>query len=198
MSGSALNDFESHVSNERTHLSQVRRAFTKSLEIQNVDPGLVNFYVACSNYFDFSLKRLINQDYILHDLLLPHVEADNTEYKNKLESLSKGLGAMEKSMTQLNNAKDQLVKSGLYEIDLFKREAAHFLDVFINMLATNRHSTYDLEKQVFKPEDWKQIAGVTEESINSEKTLYNDVRLSAPQGCEPQSFPPIGHHEKPK
>ena len=198
MSGSALNDFESHVSNERTHLSQVRRAFTKSLEIQNVDPGLVNFYVACSNYFDFSLKRLINQDYILHDLLLPHVEADNTEYKNKLESLSKGLGAMEKSMAQLNNAKDQLVKSGLYEIDLFKREAAHFLDVFINMLATNRHSTYDLEKQVFKPEDWKQIAGVTEESINSEKTLYNDVRLSAPQGCEPQSFPPIGHHEKPK
>ena len=198
MSGSALNDFESHVSNERTHLSQVRRAFTKSLEIQNVDPGLVNFYVACSNYFDFSLKRLINQDYILHDLLLPHVEADNTEYKNKLESLSKGLAAMEKSMTQLNNAKDQLVKSGLYEIDLFKREAAHFLDVFLNMLATNRHSTYDLEKQVFKPEDWKQIAGVTEESINSENTLYNDVKLSAPQGCEPESFPPIGHHEKPK
>jgi hypothetical protein len=118
MSGSALNDFESHVSNERTHLSQVRRAFTKSLEIQNVDPGLVNFYVACSNYFDFSLKRLINQDYILHDLLLPHVEADNTEYKNKLESLSKGLGAMEKSMAQLNNAKDQLVKSGLYEMQL--------------------------------------------------------------------------------
>jgi len=198
MSGSALNDFESHVSNERTHLSQVRRAFTKSLEIQNVDPGLVNFYVACSNYLDFSLKRLINQDYILHDLLLPHVEADNTEYKNKLESLSKGLAAMEKSMTQLNNAKDQLVKSGLYEIDLFKREAAHFLDVFLNMLATNRHSTYDLEKQVFKPEDWKQIAGVTEESINSEKTLYNDIKLSAPQGCEPESFPPIGHHEKPK
>jgi len=198
MSGSALNDFESHVSNERTHLSQVRRAFTKSLEIQNVDPGLVNFYVACSNYLDFSLKRLINQDHILHDLLLPHVETDNTEYKNKLESLSKGLGAMEKSMTQLNNAKDQLVKSGLYEIDLFKKEATHFLDVFINMLATNRHSTYDLEKQVFKPEDWKQIAGVTEESINSENTLYNDVRLSAPQGCEPQSFPPIGHHEKPK
>jgi len=198
MSGSALNDFESHVSNERTHLSQVRRAFTKSLEIQNVDPGLVNFYVACSNYLDFSLKRLINQDYILHDLLLPHVEADNTEYKNKLENLSKGLGAMEKSMTQLNNAKDQLVKSGLYEIDLFKREAAHFLDVFLNMLATNRHSTYDLEKQVFKPEDWKQIAGVTEESINSENTLYNDVKLSAPQGCEPESFPPIGHHEKPK
>jgi len=198
MSASALNDFESHVSNERTHLSQVRRAFTKSLEIQNVDPGLVHFYVACSNYFDFSLKRLINQDYILHDLLLPHVAADNTEYKNKLESLSKGLGAMEKSMTQLNNAKDQLVKSGLYEIDLFKREAAHFLDVFLNMLATNRHSTYDLEKQVFKPEDWKQIAGVTEESINSEKTLYNDIKLSAPQGCEPESFPPIGHHEKPK
>ena len=198
MNGAALNDFESHVSNERTHLSQVRRAFTKSLEIQNVDPGLVNFYVACSNYFDFSLKRLINQDYILHDLLLPHVEANNTEYKNKLESLSKGLGAMEASITQLNDAKDQLVKSGLYEIDLFKKEAAHFLDVFINMLATNRHSTYDLEKQVFEPEDWKQIAGVTEESINNENTLYNDVKLSAPQGCEPQSFPPIGHHEKPK
>ena len=49
MSATAVNDFESHVSNERTHLSQVRRAFTKSLEIKNVDPGLVDFFVACSN-----------------------------------------------------------------------------------------------------------------------------------------------------
>jgi len=39
---------------------------------------------------------------------------------------------------------------------------------------------------------------VTADSINSEKTLYNDVAISAPRGCEPQSFPPIGHHEKPK
>jgi len=38
-----IEDFQAHVSNERTHLSQVRRAFTAGLEIEAVDPGLVNF-----------------------------------------------------------------------------------------------------------------------------------------------------------
>ena len=55
MNNSTLSNFEIHVSTERTHLSQVRRAFTKSLEFENTDPGLVNFFVVCSNYLEFAL-----------------------------------------------------------------------------------------------------------------------------------------------
>ena len=140
MNNSTLSNFEIHVSTERTHLSQVRRAFTKSLEFENTDPGLVNFFVVCSNYLEFALNRLIAQDYILHE----------------------------------------------------------FLDVFLNLLASNRHSTYDLEKKVFTSQDWEKIAGVSEESIKNEQLLYQDIKLSAPEGCDPESFPPIGHHAKPE
>ena len=198
MNNSTLNNFETHVSTERTHLSQVRRAFTKALEDENADPGLVNFYVVCSNYLEFALNRLIAQDYILHDLLVPHIEESNTDYQNKLQSLHKGLKAMESSIKNLGDAKNDLVTSGLYGVDPFKKEAHEFLDVFLNLLASNRHSTYDLEKEVFTPEDWEQIAGVTEESINNEAILYQEIKLSAPEGCDPESFPPIGHHAKPE
>ncbi len=192
-----IEDFQAHVSNERTHLSQVRRAFTAGLEIEAVDPGLVNFYVVCCEYLEYSLNRLIAQDYILHDLLVPHIEATNQEYLDKLTKLEKGLQAMENAIKKLSTAKNNLITSGLYETHAFKEEARAFLDVFLNMLATNRHSTIDLESKVFTPKDWEKLAGVTEESIQMEEKLFLNTKLSAPEGCDPESFPPLGHHQKP-
>ena len=192
-----IEDFQAHVSNERTHLSQVRRAFTAGLEIEAVDPGLVNFYVVCCEYLEYSLNRLIAQDNILHDLLIPHIEATNQEYLDKLTKLEKGLQAMENAIEKLSTAKNNLIKAGLYETQIFKEEARAFLDVFLNMLAINRHSTIDLESKVFTPKDWEKLAGVTEESIQMEEKLFLNAKLSAPEGCDPESFPPLGHHQKP-
>ncbi len=198
MEKKANKDYQTHVMTERTHLSQVRRAFSKSLDENHIDPGLINFYVMSCNYLVFSLTRLVTQDYILYDLLLPHVEPSNEEYTEKLNSLNTGLKAMEEALKKLSQAKQELIKSGLYEVDDFKKEAHDFLDVFLNMLASNRHSTFDLEEKVFEPSDWEKIAGVTKESIATEDKLYKNVILAAPQGCDPRSFPPIGHHQKPQ
>ena len=192
-----IEDFQEHVSKERTHLSQVRRAFTTGLEIEAVDPGLVNFYVVCCEYLEYSLNRLIAQDNILHDLLIPHIEATNQEYLDKLTKLEKGLQAMENAIEKLTTAKNNLIKAGLYETQIFKEEARAFLDVFLNMLAINRHSTIDLESKVFTPKDWEKLAGVTEESIQMEEKLFLNAKLSAPEGCDPESFPPLGHNQKP-
>ena len=192
-----IEDFQEHVSKERTHLSQVRRAFTTGLEIEAVDPGLVNFYVVCCEYLEYSLNRLIAQDNILHDLLIPHIEATNQEYLDKLTKLEKGLQAMENAIEKLSTAKNNLIKAGLYETQIFKEEARAFLDVFLNMLAINRHSTIDLESKVFTPKDWEKLAGVTEESIQMEEKLFLNAKLFAPEGCDPESFPPLGHHQKP-
>ena len=197
MNNEPIKDFQAHVSQERTHLSQVRRAFTAGLEIEAVDPGLVNFYVVCCDYLEYALNRLIAQDYILHDLLEPHIEATNQEYLDKLSKLQKGLQAMENAIKKLSAAKNNLIKSGLYEAEEFKEEAHSFLDVFLNLLASNRHSTIDLESKVFTPKDWEKLAGVTEESIQIEKKLFLNTKLSAPKGCDPESFPPLGHHQKP-
>ncbi len=192
-----IEDFQAHVSKERTHLSQVRRAFTAGLEIEAVDPGLVNFYVVCCGYLEYSLNRLIAQDNILHDLLVPHIEPTNQEYLDKLTKLKRGLKAMENAIEKLTTAKNNLIKAGLYETQIFKEEARAFLDVFLNMLAINRHSTIDLESKVFTPKDWEKLAGVTEESIQMEEKLFLNTKLSAPEGCDPESFPPLGHHQKP-
>ena len=78
------NGFEKHVSNERTHLSQVRRAFADGIKTKNPDPRSINFLISCCDYLSFSLKRLIEQDHVLHERLIPHVSEDNKEYKEKL------------------------------------------------------------------------------------------------------------------
>ena len=52
MEKKAKKDYQTHVMTERTHLSQVRRAFTKSLDVSHIDPGLINFYVTCCHYLN--------------------------------------------------------------------------------------------------------------------------------------------------
>ena len=54
MEKKAKKDYQTHVMTERTHLSQVRRAFTKSLDGSHIDPGLINFYVTCCHYLNYS------------------------------------------------------------------------------------------------------------------------------------------------
>ena len=188
-------DFESHVASERTHLSQVRRAFADAVKIEAADPSMVNFLVVCCDYMIFSLRRLIEQDVVLHERLLPHVDSDDAEYQEKLKKLDTGLSSMETFIRNLENAKLQLVKSGLYGLHDFKKVANEFLDAFLTMLASNRHSTYSLEKKVFQSSDWKAIACISEESIQSEKDLYHDVIISSPEGLNPRDYPPIGHQQ---
>ena len=96
---------------------------------------------------------------------------------------------MENAIKKLSAAKNNLIKSGLYEAEEFKEEAHSFLDVFLNLLASNRHSTIDLESKVFTPKDWEKLAGVTEESIQIEKKLFLNTKLSAPKGCDPERLP---------
>ena len=189
------NSFESHVSNERTHLSQVRRAFADALEIDSVDPALVNFLVVSCDYLIFALKRLIEQDHVLHERLIPHVESDNSEYQEKLNKLEAGLLSMESFIEKLEEAKIQLIESGLYGMDDFKPRAEEFLEAFLSMLASNRHSTYSLEKEVFTPKDWEAIACISDECIKIENDLYHSVVISSPKGCNPKSYPPIGHRQ---
>ncbi len=189
------NGFEKHVSNERTHLSQVRRAFADGIKTENPDPRSINFLISCCDYLSFSLRRLIEQDHVLHERLIPHVSEDNKEYKEKLNKLETGLVSMEKFIDSLENSKNHLVTTGLYGLEEFKINAEEFLDAFLNMLASNRHSTYELEKEVFSQNDWEAIACISAEAVKKENDLYQSVLDSSPEDCNPKNYPPIGHKQ---
>ena len=114
------NGFEKHVSNERTHLSQVRRAFADGIKTENPDPRSINFLIACSDYLSFSLRRLIEQDHVLHQRLIPHVSEDNKEYKEKLNKLETGLISMEQFIDNLENSKNHLITNWIIWITRFQ------------------------------------------------------------------------------
>ena len=189
------NGFEKHVSNERTHLSQVRRAFADGIKTENPDPRSVNFLIACCDYLSFSLRRLIEQDHVLHERLIPHVSEDNKEYKEKLIKLETGLVSMEQFIDNLENSKNHLITTGLYGLQDFKIDAEEFLNAFLNMLASNRHSTYELEKKVFSEDDWEAIACISKEAVQKENELYQSVLVCSPEDYNPKNYPPIGHNQ---
>ena len=102
---------------------------------------------------------------------------------------------MEEFIDNLENSKSELIVSGLYGFQEFKTDAEEFLDAFLNMLASNRHSTYELEKEVFSKDDWEAIACISEEAVQKEGDLYKAVTASSPEDFNPRNYPPIGHSQ---
>ena len=102
---------------------------------------------------------------------------------------------MEKFIDNLENSKNHLVTTGLYGLEEFKINAEKFLDAFLNMLASNRHSTYELEKKVFSQNDWEAIACISEEAVQKENDLYQSVLACSSEDCNPKNYPPIGHRQ---
>ena len=117
------------------------------------------------------------------------------EYNAKLNKLETGLVSMEKFIDNLENSKNHLITTGLYGLQEFKIDAEEFLDAFLNMLASIRHSTYELEKEVFSQDDWEAIACISKEAIQKENDLYQSVLASSPEDCNPKNYPPIGHNQ---
>ena len=93
------------------------------------------------------------------------------------------------------NSKNHLITTGLYGLQDFKIDAEEFLNAFLNMLASNRHSTYELEKKVFSEDDWEAIACISEEAVQKENELYQSVLVCSPEDCNPENYPPIGHNQ---
>lgn len=183
------------VQRERQRLGQVRKAFAAGIEQQQngQDAGL-EFFSACVDYIRASMDRLHAQDQRIHDLLLPHVKSSDAQMIATLENLNSRLARSRVALNDLTAARDSYRSKGKAGWADFKAAIDRFMDVYFNVLMKGQHSTIEFQKQVFSDKDWVYTAGITEDSLTKEATLFAMVRKLAPAGADPSSFqagPPV-------
>lgn len=177
-----------HTSNERRRLSQVRKCFDAGLKQKDDGADLpVDFFDACVAYIKASMDRLHAQDQRIHDFLEPHVP-EGDEHADTLENLNMRLARSRDALEALVNAMVTYKQIGDDGWEEFKAAVDTFMEVYFKILLSGQHSTLTLQEEVFDEGIWDQVAGVTPESLATEKELYARVQELAPADADPASF----------
>jgi hypothetical protein len=183
-------DSKSVMQRERRRLAQVRKSFAAGADtVTKGQPVPFEFLGTCVDYIQSSMNRLHAQDQRIHDILRPHVAADDASGGQILSHLSTRLTRSREALAKLVAARDAYRTAPQTGADAFKVAVDYFMDVYLNVLLSGQHSTLDMQNKVFTDATWNDVAGVTQESSVIEASLFSVVKRLAPSGMDPESFP---------
>ena len=167
-------------------MAQVRKAFGQALAAARPE-DLKAFYVACTRYLEHALNRLHAQDQRIIDKLTPHVAAEDSSNQALLRDFDRSLQVSREALGDLLVALEAY-EAGRSDQPAYQEAALRFMDVFLNILATRRHSSQHLEEEHFTLADWEQVANVTDASLAAERELFERACATAPAGGSPEAF----------
>ncbi len=180
---------------ERMRLGQVRKSFAAGLDQQSKTNDVpFEFFATCVDYIKASMDRLHDQDQRIHDILKPHIAANDAEGHTILANLDTRLTSSRAALAKLLSARDVYRAKGASGWADFKATIDMFMDVYFNVLLKGQHSTIEMQKKIFTEHTWNDVAGVTQESQKVEATQFAMVQRYAPAGADPSSFkagPPV-------
>lgn len=175
-------------SRERMRLSQVRKSFEAGVKMKDEGQEIAeSFFTTCVQYIKAAMDRLHAQDQRIHDSLIPHVP-EGDEHADTLENLNMRLAKSRDALEDLVKAAEAYAAAGESGWSDFKAAVAAFMEVYFKILLSGQHSTLTLQEEVFDEATWDDVAGVTEESLAREDTLYKAVEDIAPKDALPSSF----------
>ncbi len=177
------------VMTERMRMAQVRKAFGQALEAGD-DQGsdLKPFYIACTRYLEMALNRLHAQDQRIIDKLSARVAADDHDAHQLLSGFDQSLRSSRAALSELLQALTRYEGDAASSQRDYEHAALRFMDVFLNILAARRHSSQHLEEEHFDLADWKEVAGVTQTSLATERELFQRACQTAPPELSPERF----------
>ena len=88
---------------------------------------------------------------------------------------------------------DALIETGANGREAFEMAAHNFTAAFVSLMAPRKNPFHTHTDELFTDEDWQLVAGVTEESIEMERNLYNAVQINAPTGVDPETMQVVYH-----
>ena len=177
------------IGRERRRQIQVRQAFEAGLakRVQN-DTDLAVFYLACGDYIVWSMARLHDQDQLIHDLLKARLDPGLTEVHQRLAELNERQEKSRAFTGDFQQAIKALRDSGAPGQAQFEVAGRVFADLFTGLMAPRKNPFQEYTDVLFTDSDWIDIAGVSNESLAEEETLYGRVEETSPAGVDPANY----------
>lgn len=178
------NQLRENIANERRRLRSVRQALTQAVEDAAAKSDeYPPFYVAIGNYMEAAMERLHAQDIKMGDMIREKSEnLDPERVAQALAELDERLTGNQDYLTKFLAARDELSRQGKAAVERFEQTARDYTRYIVANMG-HHGATTDLAQELFSPDDWTFMAGVTEDDMEREQRLHDAVRESLPAGA---------------
>jgi len=138
------------------------------------------FYVAVGDYMEASIGRLLAQDIKMGDMIRAKVDSVDDQVARVLAALHERLNALEERLNRMLAARDVLRGDASAALEEFEAAAQALTDYIVANLGHQEGGANALATELFSPEDWEFMAGITDEEMAREVDLFEKVTATTP------------------
>jgi hypothetical protein len=178
-----MTTLQERIGNERRRLRSVRQNMIAAIEQGSKgDEALVQFYIAVADYIDATMARLHVQDVKMGGMIREKVESVDAGVEKALAELEDRLTGAADHLKPFLAARDALKKEGTTALARFEKEGKEYSDFIVANMG-HHGATTDLSAKLFSVADWEYMAGITDDEMEREASLFERV-----QGCLPDTL----------
>ncbi|MEC9375724.1 MAG: hypothetical protein VYA80_05055 [Pseudomonadota bacterium] len=170
------------IAGERRRLREVRQMMTAAVELKSRgDKDYVTFYIAIGDYFEAAMDRLHEQDIRMGDLLNKKADLSQPKNQQAMKELDARLEGNQLHLKELMTARDSLKQKNELALEEFEVAGKGYSDFIINNMG-HHPGTNDMAQEVFSAEDWNYMAYISDDDLQNQERLYDDVVAAKPKG----------------
>jgi len=180
-----MTSLRERIGGERRRLRDVRQKLSAAVARgASGNTDWIPFYIAVGDYMEASIGRLLAQDIKMGELIRKKVETIDENVTRALAGLDENLSALKERLDRLLAARDRLRSDSAAALSEFEDAGRALTDYIVANLGHQDGGSNDLAGKLFGPEDWEYMAGITDEDMAKEVSLFEAVNAATPPDLE--------------
>jgi hypothetical protein len=171
-----MNETSKRLINERIRLVQIRQGLTAALAINDDSAALTPFYQAASNYLQYAMHRLHQQDIKMLATIKTKTDRENIDTGT---ALSEAHGRVKTSQTLLNEFSEKSADLNEQSLVVFENICQRYCQYIVNSMGHHAPSA-NLAQTLFSEKDWLNMANFSDETTALEQQLFDKATELAP------------------
>lgn len=179
-----MTTLQERIGNERRRLRSIRQNMMAAVEQKSKgDDAFVAFYVASANYIDATMDRLHEQDVKMGDMIREKADAVEDDIETAIGQLEARLQGAKDHLKPFLKARDELKEKGAAALENFEKAAKEYSDFIVANMGHHDASS-DLSAKLFTLADWEYMAGITDEEVAKEGSLFERAAARTPDSLK--------------
>jgi len=179
-----MQDLQKRIAEERSRLKAVRQLLSAALELGGErNAAWVAFYIAVGEYMQAAMHRLHLQDLRMTALLEAKADLSTPDAQQAMTELAERLEGNQQHLQRYLAAKQGLIDEGVSGLDEYESAALAYTQYIVTNMG-HHPGTVNLAQAAFLPEDWENMAFVSNADAQREQKLYKEVRSRLPGGLQ--------------
>ena len=180
-----MTTLEERIGGERRRLHSVRLKLSAAVaQGASGDTDWTPFYIAVGDYMGASIGRVLAQDIKMGDLVREKVEVVDENVTAALAALDQTMSDLGQRLNGLLAARDNLRSDGDGALTEFEDAGRELTDYIVANLGHQTGGVSGLARELFGPDDWEYMAGITDEDMAREVEFFEQVNSTTPANLE--------------